>query len=104
MRNEDGKATDDPEDLLLESAELLFVDGQTTERMVDALARLGMVLGFRTTVLPHWGELTIHIDSAAGPRQLHPGPRPSTRRREAGLGVRARGCPWAKARSNSKSG
>jgi uncharacterized membrane protein YjjP (DUF1212 family) len=77
MRNGEGKVTGDPEDLLLESAELLFVDGQTTERMVDALARLGMVLGFRTTVLPHWGELTIHIDSAASPRQVISSAKPA---------------------------
>jgi uncharacterized membrane protein YjjP (DUF1212 family) len=75
---DDGKVAGSPETLLLQSAELLFTDGQTTERMVDALARLGAALGFRTTtVLPRWGELMIHVDGAAGTRQLISAARPA---------------------------
>ena len=77
MKNGGGKATDDPEELVLASAELLFVNGQTTERMVDALARLGTALGFRTTVLPRWNELIIHMDGATGSRQLISSAKPA---------------------------
>ena len=34
------------------AAALLFVNGQTTERTVDAAERLGRALGVPTTVLP----------------------------------------------------
>lgn len=77
MRDGDGKVAGSAENLLLESAELLFTDGQTTERMVDTLVRLGAALGFRTIVLPRWGELTIHVDGAAGTRQLVSAARPA---------------------------
>ena len=62
--------TADSGDVLLTSGELLFVDGQTTERMVDALERLGGALGFDTAVFPGWGELIIRVDGPGGSRQL----------------------------------
>lgn len=52
-------AAGDAGDLLLESAELLFVNGQTTERVVEVLERLAMALGLRADVFPAWGELNL---------------------------------------------
>lgn len=49
-------------DLILHAATLLFVNGQTTERTIDATVRLAAKLGFRATVLPRWGELSLRID------------------------------------------
>jgi uncharacterized membrane protein YjjP (DUF1212 family) len=69
--------TPDRCDLLLTSAELLFVDGQTTEKIVDALERLGMALGFRTEVFPGWGKLIIRLDNPTGSRQLISSARPA---------------------------
>ena len=49
-------------DLMLLAATLLFVNGQTTARTIDATARLAGALGFRADLLPRWGELTATID------------------------------------------
>ncbi|MBV8262960.1 MAG: threonine/serine exporter family protein [Candidatus Eremiobacteraeota bacterium] len=40
-------------------AKVLYVNGQTTERVVAAAARLGRVLGLRADLIPRWGELTL---------------------------------------------
>jgi uncharacterized membrane protein YjjP (DUF1212 family) len=63
-RNEPGEALD----LMLRAAALLFANGQTTERMMEATARLGGAFGFPAGLLPRWGELTATIDDADGPR------------------------------------
>jgi uncharacterized membrane protein YjjP (DUF1212 family) len=55
-------------DLILLSARLLFANGQTTERTVAAVEQLAEALGFRATVFPHWGELTVRIDDDTGSR------------------------------------
>ena len=52
--------------LILVSARLLFGNGQTTERTVAAVEQLADALGFRATVFPRWGELTVRIDNDAG--------------------------------------
>jgi uncharacterized membrane protein YjjP (DUF1212 family) len=54
--------------LILISARLLFANGQTTERTVSAVEQLADALGFRATVFPHWGELTVRIDDDTGSR------------------------------------
>ncbi len=41
------------------SARLLFENGQSTEKVVSALDQLADTMGFRATVFPRWGELTI---------------------------------------------
>jgi uncharacterized membrane protein YjjP (DUF1212 family) len=56
------------DDLLLLAATLLFVDGQTTQRTIEATERLAVALGVRARLLPRWGELTLCIDDAAGTR------------------------------------
>jgi uncharacterized membrane protein YjjP (DUF1212 family) len=54
--------------LILVSARLLFANGQTTERTVAAGEQLADALGFRATVFPRWGELTLRIDNDTGSR------------------------------------
>jgi uncharacterized membrane protein YjjP (DUF1212 family) len=63
-------AAGDAGDLLLSSAELLFVNGQTTERVVDVLERLAMALGLRADVFPAWGELSLRTEGPVGSQQL----------------------------------
>jgi uncharacterized membrane protein YjjP (DUF1212 family) len=54
--------------LLIRTAAELHEHGQTTERTVAAVARLGSALGVRATLLPHWSDLTLRIEDAAGER------------------------------------
>ena len=49
-------------DLMLRAATLLFANGQTTERVMEATARLGGAFGFLADLLPRWGELTATVD------------------------------------------
>ena len=46
------------------AAELLFKNGQTTERVVLATERLGRALGIPLTLYPHWGELAFQVQGA----------------------------------------
>jgi uncharacterized membrane protein YjjP (DUF1212 family) len=50
------------------SAKLLFENGQSTENVVSALDQLAAIMGFRATVFPRWGELTILINDGSGSR------------------------------------
>ena len=50
------------------AARQLFEHGQTTERTVEATARLADALGIRASLLPRWGELTIRFDGEDGAR------------------------------------
>jgi uncharacterized membrane protein YjjP (DUF1212 family) len=50
------------------SARLLFENGQSTEKVVSALGQLADAMGFRATVFPRWGELTVLIEDASGSR------------------------------------
>src|SRR2546425_7027255 len=54
--------------LISVSARLLFANGQTTARTVAAVEQLADGLGFRATVFPRWGELTVRIDDDTGSR------------------------------------
>jgi uncharacterized membrane protein YjjP (DUF1212 family) len=56
-------------DLLSTSAKLLFQYGQTTEKTVMAVSRLGAALGCHASLFPHWGELGIRIDGPTGVQQ-----------------------------------
>src|SRR5260370_31830456 len=51
--------------LLSASVTLLFENGQTTERVISAVTRLGAALGYGAIFLPRWGEVHIHIDGFA---------------------------------------
>jgi uncharacterized membrane protein YjjP (DUF1212 family) len=52
--------------LVLTSAKLLFVNGQTTRTIVGVVEKLGDSLGVRAVVFPRWGELTVRIEDAVG--------------------------------------
>ena len=54
-------------DLLALAATLLFVNGQTTERTIEATERLAQALGTRIVLAPRWGELAIHTSGPSGP-------------------------------------
>jgi uncharacterized membrane protein YjjP (DUF1212 family) len=47
--------------LIAASAELLFANGQTTQRTVLEAERLAATLGLRATVVPRWGELVVRV-------------------------------------------
>src|ERR1700733_12697131 len=55
-------------DVMQRAAVLLFANGQTTERIVEATARLAGALGCRVTLFAHWGELTFGIHDDTGSR------------------------------------
>jgi len=50
------------------SARLLFENGQSTEKVVSAFDQLAAAVGFRATVFPRWGELTVLINDGSGSR------------------------------------
>jgi uncharacterized membrane protein YjjP (DUF1212 family) len=50
--------------IVAQAASLLLEDGQTTERTICVTERLGHVLGVPVRVLPHWGEVAIHVEGA----------------------------------------
>ena len=54
--------------LISSSAELLFRNGQSTERMIEASERLARALAYRGSVFPRWGELAVQIEDDAGSR------------------------------------
>src|SRR5215472_14194396 len=49
--------------LVLAFAKSLYVNGQATDQMVDAVKRLGRALGLRITIIPRWDELQLVADS-----------------------------------------
>lgn len=63
MGGEGGSAVppDQALDLLGRTAALLFENGQTTQHTVVPIERLGEAFGYRTVVLPHWGDLRIRL-------------------------------------------
>ena len=60
------------EELALISARLPFESGQSTEKVVSALDQFADALGFRATVFPRWGELTILINDGCAYRESSP--------------------------------
>src|ERR1700722_19911189 len=46
-------------DLVLAFARILFVNGQSTGRIVAAVEQLAQILRFRVEIVPRWGELHI---------------------------------------------
>ena len=53
-------------DLISTSAQLLFVNGQSTERTVLAVERFAHTMGIRATLFPRWDELTLQIEDDSG--------------------------------------
>ena len=54
--------------ILVQAAELLLLNGQTTQRTVTAVRELGTALNYRTEVFPRWGELTVRLWDRGAPR------------------------------------
>jgi len=52
--------------LILEFARVLFINGESTQKTLDAAEQLSNCLGFRATVFPHWGELEVQTEDTAG--------------------------------------
>ena len=52
-------------DLILQAGQLLFANGQTTEKIGFALSGLAAAGGFQVTIFAHWGELTVQLKSGA---------------------------------------
>jgi uncharacterized membrane protein YjjP (DUF1212 family) len=50
------------------AARLLFENGQTTRRIVEAVAQMGETLGLRATLIPRWGDLTLRVDDDTSSR------------------------------------
>ena len=50
-------------ELSLAFAKVLYVNGQATDQVVDAIRRLGRKLGFGAELLPRWGELQLHAEN-----------------------------------------
>src|SRR5262245_46244570 len=52
-------------DLVLTSARLLYVNGQSTDETIRAAERLGRALGLTIALFPRWGELQLRVDDGA---------------------------------------
>src|SRR5262245_27302212 len=52
----------DRADLVLTSARLLHVNGQSTDETIRAAERLGRALGLTTSLIPRWGELQLEVE------------------------------------------
>src|SRR5215470_12980298 len=52
--------------LILAFARVLYINGESTHQTLGAAERLSNCLGFRATILPHWGELEIQIEETDG--------------------------------------
>jgi len=52
--------------MILAFARVLFVNGESTQRTLDAAERVSEYLGFRTTIFPRWGELEVQTEGTNG--------------------------------------
>src|SRR5262249_60438273 len=52
-------------DLVLTSARLLHVNGQSTEQTIAAAEHLSRALGLSTVLIPRWGELQLRAEDGA---------------------------------------
>src|SRR5262249_37519010 len=52
--------------LILAFARVLYINGESTDKTLDAAERLGNFLGLRTTVFPRWAELAIQTEDSDG--------------------------------------
>src|SRR5258707_327790 len=49
--------------LILRTATLLFANAETTERTLRGANRVAESLGYRTTLIPRWDELTVRLEN-----------------------------------------
>jgi uncharacterized membrane protein YjjP (DUF1212 family) len=54
--------------VLTAATRALFIDGETTRRLVLAVERLGHALGVDVVVSARWGEVTLRFSDPAAPR------------------------------------
>ena len=54
--------------LVLALARVLYVNGQATDQVIAATARLGSALGMRASLAPRWGELRIEAEEGSETR------------------------------------
>jgi uncharacterized membrane protein YjjP (DUF1212 family) len=47
--------------VLVQTAELLLMNGQTTQRTETAVRQLGTALHYRTDIFPRWGQVTVRL-------------------------------------------
>jgi uncharacterized membrane protein YjjB (DUF3815 family) len=52
--------------LVLAVARVLYVNGESTQQTLGAAKRLSKCLGFRTTIMPRWGELELQAEDIDG--------------------------------------
>jgi uncharacterized membrane protein YjjP (DUF1212 family) len=52
--------------LVLSFARVLYINGESTQQTLSTAERLGNCLGFRVTILPHWGELELQAEDTNG--------------------------------------
>jgi uncharacterized membrane protein YjjP (DUF1212 family) len=53
-------------DLVLAVARALYANGESTHETVAVAERVSKYLGFRSTLLPHWGELEVQTEDTGG--------------------------------------
>jgi len=53
-------------DLMLQAGKLLFVNGQTTERIMVALKELATASGFKAAIFVEWGALRVNLENEFG--------------------------------------
>lgn len=53
-------------DLVLAFAQVLHVNGESTDETITAVARLSESLGLRTTIIPRWGEIQLLAADGTG--------------------------------------
>jgi uncharacterized membrane protein YjjP (DUF1212 family) len=56
--------------ILVQTAELLLLNGQTTRRTVTAVRQLGTAFHSRTDVFPRWGQLTVRLWDCGTPHDV----------------------------------
>ena len=61
-----GVTREESSNLILASARVLFVNGESTDETLRATERLSNCLGFRATILPHWGKLEVQSEYSDG--------------------------------------
>jgi uncharacterized membrane protein YjjP (DUF1212 family) len=52
---------EDRADLVLDFAQVLYVNGQSTDQILSSTKRFGRALGLRAQIFPRWGELQLHV-------------------------------------------
>jgi uncharacterized membrane protein YjjP (DUF1212 family) len=61
-----GMTREERSKLILESARVLYINGESTQQTLGIAERLSSCLGLRATVFPRWGELEVQTEDADG--------------------------------------